>query len=256
MRIGFYPSVGHKTSLIDDVALRKLESQKNLIVNGDMEAGDTLEGWAVTSAKVAARTEGPHSGRRCAEVKNLPSTARKASKEAAKRLLAKPKDKLFWTYANPIGVGPTKANPYDHYRLAVWRAWKEGMDGYSFWKYGGGRWDSTGKGANWGVVYRTDKPGCPPEVSKRELVVPGKRWEATREGVEDYTCLYLLKRAISEHPGGAASKAAREGEKLLASWPEEVLENAYNPLLADRAKRQIIEAILELSSTREERVKP
>jgi hypothetical protein len=124
------------------------------------------------------------------------------------------------------------------------------MGGYSVWKYGGGRWDSTGKSANWGLVYRTDEVGCPPEVSKRELVVPGKRWEATREGVEDYAYLYLLKRAISDHPRGADSQAAREKEKLLAFWPEEVQEKADNPLLADEAKRQIIKAILDSSPTR------
>ena len=250
VRIGFYPTVGYKTSLIDDVVLTRSGSKESLIANGDMETGSLSDSWVTTSAAVVAHTEDPHSGRRCAEVKNLPSTARSASKKAAKRLLAKPKDKLFWTYANPIGIGPTKANPYDHYRLAVWRAWKEGMNGYSFWKYGGGRWDSTGKGANWGVVYRTDKTGCPTEVSKRELVVPSKRWEAAREGVEDYTYLYLLKRAISDHPRGADLKAASEGKKLLAFWAQEVLEKADNPLLADKAKRQIIKAILSLSPTR------
>ena len=250
VRINFYPTAGNKTSLIDDVVLTRSGSKKNLVVNGDMETGNLSEAWATTSATVAVHAKDPHSGRRCAEVKNLPSTAHSASKKAAQRLLANPKNKLLWTYANPIGIGPTRANPYEHYRLSVWRAWKEWMDGYSFWKYGGGRWDSTGKGANWGVVYRTDKADCPPEVSRRELIVPGKRWEATREGVEDYTYLYLLKRALSEYPRETDSKATREGKKLLAFWPEEVLKKADHPLLADKAKRQILEAILELSPTR------
>ena len=250
VEIRFFPSVGNKTSLIDDVVLTKSGSNENLVVNGDMEIGDLSESWPVTSATVAARTTEPYSEHRCAEILNLPSNAHDASKEAARRLLAKPRDKSFWTYANPIGIGPTKANPYDHYRLPVWRAWKEGMDGYSMWKYGGGRWDSMGKDANWGMVYRTDVMGCPPEVSRRELVVPGKRWEATREGVEDYTYLYLLRRAIDDHPPGADAQAVRKAEKLLAVAPDVVLEQADDPLLADKAKRRIIEALVELSPTR------
>ena len=124
------------------------------------------------------------------------------------------------------------------------------MDGYSVWKHGGGRWDSTGKGANWGLVYRTDVADCPPEVSRRELVVPGKRWEATREGVEDYTYLYLLRRAIHDHPAQVNVKAVKEAKQLLATWPAKVTEESANPLLAEEAKRQIIEAIVKLSLAR------
>ena len=109
---------------------------------------------------------------------------------------------------------------------------------------------SRGKGANWGRVYRTDTAGCPPEVSKRELVVPGKRWEASREGVEDYAYLHLLKQALSNRRQATGSEAIEAGEKLLAFWPERVLEAADNPLLADRAKKEVIEAIVDLSRKR------
>ena len=78
-----------------------------------------------------------------------------------------------------------------------------------------------------------------------ELIVPGKRWEATREGVEDYAYLYLLKQAIAQaSPEGAANAKA-----LLASSVEKVVKNVNNPLLADKVKRQILETILELSPT-------
>ena len=156
---------------------------------------------------------------------------------------------MFWTYANPIGIGPTKASPYDAYRVPVWRAWKERMNGFSTWKYGVGRWDSSGKGPNWGLVYRSDAADCPAEVSKQELVLPGKRWEATRESVEDYAYLYLLKSAISDSTLPPGSRVLVEAKKVLAYWTEEVLNEAENDNaeLADKAKTEVIQAILELT---------
>ena len=93
------------------------------------------------------------------------------------------------------------------------------------------------------VAYRSDIPDCPPEVSKKEIVVTGKRWEAIREGVEDYAYLYLLKQAINK----ASPQAAAKAKKLLAYWCEKVLKNDNNHLLADKAKKQIMEEIVKIS---------
>ena len=153
---------------------------------------------------------------------------------------------MFWTYTNPIGIGPTKTSPYTGYRLAVWRTWKEGMTGFSFWTYKDARWDSSGKGPNWAVVYRSDAADCPPEVSKKELIIPSKRWEATREGIEDYVYLHLLKQAISKVSPEAAAKA----KKLLDSLPDKVLKDDNNPHLADKAKQQILEQLVKISTNR------
>jgi len=63
--------------------------------------------------------------------------------------------------------------------------------------------------------------------------------------VEDYAYLYLLKQAIAK----ALPEAAANAKALLASSVGKVVENVNNPLLADKAKRQILETILELSPT-------
>ncbi|KKK92866.1 hypothetical protein LCGC14_2698640, partial [marine sediment metagenome] len=86
------------------------------------------------------------------------------------------------------------------------------------------------------VVYDPNQEHAPPEVSKQELVIPGKRWEATREGVEDYAYLYLLKQAIAN----ASPKAAAKAKKLLDSCVKKVLKDENNPQLAEKAKKQIM----------------
>ena len=239
--IRFFPTIGNKTMLIDDVVLCS-KSGTNLITDGDMEAENLSTSWPTRSAIVIANTTDPHSGSQCAEIKNIPMPPGPV-KKVAKRLLGADSGKLFWTYINPIGIGPTKASPYHAYRLGVWRTWKEGMTGLGFWKYNDARWDSTGKGPNWAVVYRSDAADCPVEVSKQELVIPSKRWEATREGVEDYTYLYLLKQAI----GKASPKDAAKAKKLLDSCVEKVLKDENNPSLADQAKKQILEQLVKIS---------
>ena len=241
MTVRFFPTLGNKTILIDDVVLSS-GAGPNLIVNGDMEAGDLPADWPATSATVVANTMDPHAGRQCAEIKNIPKSPG-PEKAMAKKLLGKEKD-FFWTYANPTGIGPTKASPYSAYRLPVWRAWKEGMNGFSTWCYKGGRWDSAGKGPNWGMVYVSDQADCPAEVSRKELVVPSKRWEASREGVEDYAYLHLLKQAIQD---GSPGLDAEKAKALLAFWTEEVLAKEDNPRLADKAKKQAMEAFVKLS---------
>jgi hypothetical protein len=121
------------------------------------------------------------------------------------------------------------------------------MNGFSTWCYKGGRWNSAGKGPNWGLVYVSKQDDCPAEVSRKELVVPSKRWEASREGVEDYAYLYLLKQAIRDGSPEADAKATEKARKLLAFWPQEVLKKEDDPRLADEAKKQVMEALVQLS---------
>jgi hypothetical protein len=243
LQISFYPTVGNRTLLMDDVVLRA-KSGPNLIVHGDMEAGNPPEGWTTGAAKsrdampatVVANTTDPRSGKQCAEVTNVP-TPPSPTKKLAKRLR-----RFFWIYAHPTG-SPIKADIYQYFRAPVWQLWKEGMTGSGVWTYRNARWDGSGQGFNWGMVYRTDVADCPPEVSKKELVVPGKRWEAIREGVEDYAYLYLLTQAIRD----ASPKAAAQAKVLLASWIEEVLKEQDNPQLADKVKKQIMEKLVIMS---------
>ena len=122
------------------------------------------------------------------------------------------------------------------------------MTGFGYWIYCYREaWDYNRSGApregGYAVVYNTTRPDTPPEVSKKELVVPGKRWEATREGTEDYAYLYMLRQAI----GKASPQDAAKAKKLLDSWTEKVVENPNKPQLADEAKKQIMEALVRMS---------
>jgi hypothetical protein len=166
----------------------------------------------------------------------------------------KVRDEFFWTYANPLNAyaHPTASpgnSPYWEYRLAVWRAWKENMRGFGYWVYSShSRWDSYKKGVNWAVVYFANADDAPDGLSKTELVIPSKRWEATREGIEDYVYLYMLREAIDQTAESAARDPIERGEKILDEWPKRVLRNANNEDMADQAKLAILKTLVELSA--------
>ncbi len=250
VELRFFPMAGNKTILIDDVVLRS-PSGSNVVVNGDMESGNPLDAWGAVSADLTVNTTTPHTGRQCAAVLNIPSGDTSA-KDATKRLFSQAHGTQWWTYANPPLYMPSKASPYHYYRLPVWRTWREGMTGFSIWTFKGGRWNNTGKGPNWGMVYQSDTDDCPPQVSRQELVVPSKRWEACREGVEDYVYLHMLRSAISDSALPDDASALTDAKHMLAYWTDEVIDRADSgdAQLADTAKAQIIDAIITLSAAR------
>lgn len=91
--------------------------------------------------------------------------------------------KKWWIYGNP--TRPAKSQAPMHYRSISWRAWQLGASGVGFWSYsntgGTSAWDDLdGRMPDWAVVYEGD-----PLISSR-------RWEAFREGVEDFLLLRYL----------------------------------------------------------------
>lgn len=173
---------------------------------------------------------------------NPPYQDRLEAKKAADQLLKK-NPQFFWTYANPPGSAPEDAPPYRDYRLGPWRAWDLGMMGYGFWIYlYKSHWENYkhSDGPNWSVAYLSDAPDAPKWISKKEIVVPGKRWEATREGVEDFVYLWMLQQAV-ESPDAAAKPAAlKQGKLLLDTLPKRVLAQDTNSRLADQAKEDVL----------------
>ena len=122
------------------------------------------------------------------------------------------------------------------------------MTGLGYWIYSyQSHWDYEGITTNWSVVYRRDLPDCPPEVTTQELIVPGKRWEATREGVEDYAYLHMLRSLIDEASLPPDSSILQDAEDTLANWTETVLDFS-DVDFASQAKVDIMEAIVALSS--------
>ncbi|MFP3903511.1 MAG: glycoside hydrolase domain-containing protein, partial [Armatimonadota bacterium] len=84
---------------------------------------------------------------------------------------------------------PKKAlDPHGYFRLQPWKVWQLGLDGDFYWgvySYGTDIWnDFDGNRHDNVVVYPSP-----------EGPVTSRRWEATREGREDYIALHILREA-------------------------------------------------------------
>jgi len=164
-------------------------------------------------------------------------------------VLAKKPD-YFWTYANPMPPLAQSVSPYSWYRMAVWRAWQVGSRGHGYWIYSyKTHWNSYRHedGENWAVVYFADAEDAPPGISKRELVVTSKRWEATREGVEDYVYLRMLKDRAEKADGKGSAQWLRQAQDVLLTGPKAVLANPGNSGLADAVKERVLRVLAGVS---------
>ncbi len=121
----------------------------------------------------------------------------------------------IWYYGAP---GRAKTlSCLGHYRQWMWRAWVQNMTGAGWWCFAhhadADRWDGPNRTGNfYATAY--DAPGG---------LVTSKRWEATREAIEDYEYLFLLRAAIAaaeeRHVPAAALADARQ---LLATLPAQI----------------------------------
>lgn len=100
----------------------------------------------------------------------------------------KERGKEVWSYAS----GGKITDPLGFYRLQAWRAFKNGITGIGFWAYAdmgnaGTAWnDLDGNRPDFSVIYEGEND-----------VVSSKRWEAWREGIEDYQLLELAKAKVN-----------------------------------------------------------
>ena len=99
------------------------------------------------------------------------------------------------------------------FRWRPWEAWRLGFTGCGHWVYSSHSGDLW-KGPNsTGDYYATVYDGAG--------VVTSKRWEACREGAEDYEYLYLLRERIRKaKSSGSRSPAVAAAEALLERAPE------------------------------------
>ena len=105
-----------------------------------------------------------------------------------------------------------------------------------FWNYfnyyhgaKGSAWNEyTTSKTSFGVVYITD-----------DSVTDGKHWEATREGIEDYEYLAMLRRRVDELKArGVNSAALQDAARLLETAPEQVAGPHFDPSLAQLSAEQ------------------
>ena len=141
---------------------------------------------------------------------------------------------------------PMRIQPMvDYFRLYPWKAWKMGVEFVAYWTYLG---VTSGDSDFWDVHHVKKKGGHGPSGmvynSPGGRLNPSKRYEAFREGMEDYCYLWILKRRIE-----AAKKRGQnvvKAEEALAACVEAGLA-ARNMGEVDAVRRRLAEAIMELS---------
>jgi hypothetical protein len=125
--------------------------------------------------------------------------------------------KDWWIYGNP--KSPAKSgSPLHDYRMLAWWAWYYGARGVGFWSYsdtgGSSAWeDVDGRRPDWAVVYETPQG-----------IVSSRRWEAFREGLEDYVLL----------SGASRSEVLRifpSGEQNFDQWNMAMVDDLRRALL-------------------------
>ncbi|MHC4555705.1 MAG: hypothetical protein ACYTFW_00035 [Planctomycetota bacterium] len=158
--------------------------------------------------------------------------------------------KEIWAYEC---LRPMKAQmPYSYYRLIPWRAFRRGQSGAGFWIYYFGL-DFKPSAAPWndtlrplgvsGVVYGTQ---ANPVGRFTENIVPSRRWEAWREGVEDYQYLYELQQAINKirtKDPGTANKA----QEILDRQVNRVLNNQRDSDVVYDARKILSDTLAKLA---------
>ena len=99
--------------------------------------------------------------------------------------------KPIWTYMCGSGKGVTPMTN----RVLPWLAFRYDLQGCTYWTYMSGYgdlWDDTdGTQSDWTKIY----PGL------RGVPVSSRRWEAWREGLEDYCLLRALRERAAGAPG-------------------------------------------------------
>ena len=104
--------------------------------------------------------------------------------------------KHYWHYEAP--GDQRELDPLGFYRMKPWVAFQQGMTGGGYWVYSSSDYwsDNATGGTEYGTVYPTDKGP-----------VTTKRWEASREGIQDFELLWLVRKT-AESSKTPARKAA------------------------------------------------
>lgn len=152
--------------------------------------------------------------------------------------------KPVWTYE---GFGPGKASHPLYYRELAWKAFRRNQTGAGFWVYLDWQsqpgWDDTEEVKGY---YRVIYDGrLAPEDSVSEPVVTSRRWEAWREGVEDFQYLSDLEN-VFESAEQANSSSAEKGREVLEEQLHYFLQwrNGHNKL--NKSRRILTETLVEM----------
>jgi hypothetical protein len=111
----------------------------------------------------------------------------------------------MWTYA--CSGHAKHMSPLGYYRGQSWLAWQHGLTGIGFWSY------CTSADDPWYAAPSRDEYLL---VYQGNGVVSSKRWEAVRDGIEDFSMFAMLRKATrAAADAGRAPEAVREARGLL-----------------------------------------
>lgn len=155
-----------------------------------------------------------------------------------------------WRYA--ASVDARELSPLGYYRLQPWRAWRDGDTGCGFWTYATiqGRalcsdWNDYSCDRH-GVVYAGRSGNL---KANGEVVVPSRRWEAWREGIEDYEYLHVLQERIETCvKEGCSDTLVRASRETLVAIVQEVLADTEGADRVYEARRRITAQIQKLNA--------
>lgn len=125
-------------------------------------------------------------------------------KQAAKLDIIKRSGKAVWMYE--CDDNAKHQSPLGYYRAQAWLAWRHQMTGIGFWSY------CTSQDDPWFVPrlrydYLLVYPG--------NGVVSSKRWEAVRDGIEDYGMLAQLNQKLQANNATAKTEEVAAAKRLL-----------------------------------------
>lgn len=169
--------------------------------------------------------------------------------------------KMLWsyncayTYARPVGPNLKSMNLIGDYRAAALLAFRHGATGIGFWCYNIG-------GDPWGRVdmeYQLVYPG-------RTKPVTSRRWEAVREGIEDYRILAALRKHLTADSGAKLSDATRDRiqhllevslpgmidqslEEMTRGLGRNVIDASNNDATIGAFRREMIECVEAVASS-------
>jgi len=140
--------------------------------------------------------------------------------------------KLVWAYQCD---GPMKALDVNlYYRKFAWKCWANGITGLGIWSYNDIR-PVTSDGSSWSDFDEVDFAmiyelrNAPNDIPRdpQEPLIPSRRWQAWRAGIQDYLLLQQVRKAHPEYESLLMQLAA----SVLASPAPQVYEQSRQDLL-------------------------
>ncbi|MEA3401333.1 MAG: DUF4091 domain-containing protein [Armatimonadota bacterium] len=128
--------------------------------------------------------------------------------------------------------------PMERYRLMGWKTWARDLQGCTYWNIfggGGSLWDD----------FDSTHPDPGSVYTGRDGPVTSRRWEAFRQGLEDYCYLWLLDQRLQR-----AADDRPTAQRILDAAADDVLEHP-DTATVEQWRRRIASAILQLGRERQ-----